>query len=109
MSFADVEARANASVFKALANALAVFTPDVGEPVEFPVVFDAAGQALDEIGVVTVQPQLQMQPAAFSALEEGMTLAIRADVPDSVGAPYIVRTVAPLDEGGRQRVFLARA
>lgn len=102
MSFADVEARVNASVFKALTNATAVYTPSVGDPVSFAIVFDAAGAVIDEFGTVAQQPRLSMQPSAFSTLEEGMTLAIRSE-------SYKVRTIAPLDEGGWQRVMLARA
>ena len=109
MSFAEAETRANASVFKALANALAVHTPGVGPAVEFPVVFDAAGGVIDEFGVVAQVPQLAMQPVAYTALEEGMTLVIRKN--DAAQTPigsYVVRSVMPQAEGGWQRVTLAR-
>lgn len=109
MSFADVEARANASIFAKLANARAVFTPNVGDPVDFPIVFDAAGGLVDPNGVVTEAPHFLMQPSVLPGLAQDVVLAIRADVPDSVPANYKVRTVAPLDEGGRQRVILSRA
>lgn len=102
MSFADVEARANASVFKTLTNATATYTPAVGDPVSFGVVFDPAGAIIDDFGTVAQQPRFAMQPAAFTALEEGMVLAIRS-------VDYQVRSVVPLDEGGWQRVTLARA
>lgn len=110
MSFADVEARANASVFKALANALAVHTPGVGSPVEFAAVFDPAGGIVDEHGLVTQVPQLTMQPAAYSALSEGMALAIRQNnAAQTALGNYLVRSVVPLSEGGWQRVTLARS
>ena len=109
MSFAAAETRTNASVFKHLANALAVHTPGVGSPVEFAAVFDPAGGIVDEFGVVSQVPQLTMQPAAFSTLEDGMALVIRKN--DAAQTPigsYTVRSVVPLAEGGFQRVTLAR-
>ena len=110
MSFADLEARTNASVYKALANALAVYTPAVGQPTEFPVVFDPASGFVDEFGAVTQMPRLTMQPVAFSTLEEGMALALRkSNVAQTALGNYTVRSVVPLDEGGWQRVTLARA
>jgi hypothetical protein len=102
MSFADVEARMNASVFRTLTNASAVYTPAVGDPVTFPVVFDPAGGLVDEFGTIAQMPRFTMQPAELSNLEEGMVLSIRS-------ASYTVRSVVPLDEGGWQRVTLARA
>lgn len=102
MSFETIEARANASVFKTLTNARAFYTPVVGDPVSFPIVFDPAGGLVDEFGIVAQIPRFTMQPAEFSTLEEGMAVSIR-----SVG--YVVRSVVPLDEGGWQRVTLAKA
>jgi hypothetical protein len=99
MSFDTVEARANASVFKTLANAQATYTAG---GITFPIVFDQAGGLVDEFGVATQQPSFTMQPAALSTLEEGMVLAIRS-------GNYQVRSVVPLNEGGWQRVTLARA
>ena len=110
MSFADIEARANAKVFSTLANALATYTPGVGSSVEFPVVFDAAGAVVDDFGTVAQQPRFTMQPSAFSTLEEGMALAIRKnDAAQTNQGAYVVRSVLPLDEGGWQRVTLARS
>jgi hypothetical protein len=110
MSFADVEARVNASIFAKLANARATYTPaGPALPVEFPVVFDAAGGLVDEVGVVTQAPHFTMAPAALSNMEEGMALSIRADITGAPSAAYVVRQVIPLDEGGRQRVVLSRA
>lgn len=109
MSFADVETRMNASVYKSLKNALATFTPGVGDPTVFPVVFDAAGGLIDEFGVSTTQPMLTMEPAAFSTLEEGMSLSIAKN--DKLATPvgnFKVRSVVPLDEGGWQRAMLVR-
>lgn len=110
MSFAEAEARVNTSVFKTLRNAFAVYTPGVGSPVEFPVVFDPAGGVVDEYGVVAQVPQFTMQPASFSALEEGMALALRKnDAAETPIGTYLVRSVVPLSEGGWQRVSLARS
>lgn len=98
----------NASVYKSLKNANATFTPGVGAPTTFPVVFDAAGGVIDEFGVSTTQPMLTMQPAEFSTLEEGMELSIAKN--DQAATPvgnFRVRSVVPLDEGGWQRVTLA--
>lgn len=106
MSFADVEARTNASVFKALVNAIATYTPDVGDPVSFDIVFDKAG-VVDPLGIATGQPLFQMPSAAFAALEEGMRLMIRSKVAGASDVGYQVRSVLPLDEGLRQRVTLA--
>lgn len=102
MAFDAVEARVNASVYKTLTNARATYTPAVGDPVEFPVVFDPAGSVVNEYGVVTQQPMFTMQPAEFVALAPDMALVLR-------GTTYTVRSVLPLDEGGWQRVQLAKA
>lgn len=99
MSFDVIEARATASVFKTLANAQATYTAG---GVTFPVVFDQAGGLVDEFGVATQQPSFTMQPASFSSLAEGMALVVR-------GVNFSVRSVVPLNEGGWQRVTLARA
>ena len=101
MSFDAIEARANAAVFRKLANAEATYIPQGGDPLTFPVVFDAAGGVVDEYGTVAQMPRFTMQPASFSTLEEGMVLTVR-------GSPYAVRSVVPLDEGGWQRVMLAK-
>ena len=98
MSFADQEARVNASVFARLTNADA--TPPVGDP--FPVVFDSAQAYIDDNGVQTLKPVLHMQPSALLTLEQGMQLTIASQ-------PYLVRSIEPLAEGGLQRVVLARA
>lgn len=101
MSFAAIEARATASIFKVLANAEAIYTPEEGEPIIFPIVFDAAMGVIDDLGVQTLAPSFDMQPAAFAGLEEGLILSIR-------GNSYRVRSVTPLAEGGYQRVALAK-
>lgn len=109
MSFADIESRMNASVYKSLKNASATYTPGIGSPTTFPIVFDAAGGFVDGLGVSTQQPYFSMEPAAFSTLEEGMALTIAKN--DKLATPvgsFKVRSVVPLDEGGWQRVMLTR-
>ncbi|HOF29441.1 MAG TPA: hypothetical protein PK441_01235 [Burkholderiaceae bacterium] len=101
MSFEAIEAQVNAAVFGALTNATATYTPGVGDPVVFPVVFDPAGSVINEFGLVTQQPSFTMQPAAFAALATNMVVSLR-------GVDYAVRSVLPLDEGGWQRVQLAK-
>lgn len=98
MSFADVEARVNASVFKKLANAVA--TPAIGSP--FDIVFDAAGSVVDDLGVVVQTPMFEVPTVAVASLSDGSDLTIG-------GAPYRVRQKLPLDEGLRTRVILAEA
>lgn len=96
--FDAVEARANASIFKLLANATA--TPPLGDP--FGIVFDPAGSVVNDIGVVEQRPMFEAPTTAVATLEEGMQVTIRS-------ATYLVRQVLPLDEGLRQRVILAEA
>ncbi len=101
MSFDAIEAQVNATVFAALTNATATYTPAVGDPVAFPVVFDPAGSVVNEYNVVTQHPSFTMQPAAFGGLATNMVVSLR-------GTDYTVRSVLPLDEGGWQRVQLAK-
>lgn len=111
MSFADVEARTNASVFRALVNAIAVYTPTPpAEPVAVDVVFDKAGGYIEGMGgVVTQAPMLQIPAASLLTPEEGMRLSIRYDTAGAAAMEYLVRSVETLDEGLRRRVVLARA
>lgn len=101
MSFAAIEARATAGVFRRLANAQATYTPPVGPAVTFAVVFDAAMGVVDEFGAQTVQPTLLMQPSACPQLATDAALQI-------AGVSYRVRTLTPQAEGGMQRAMLAR-
>lgn len=98
MGFEALEAKVNAAVFGKLANAIA--TPLVGDP--FPIVFDAAqGFISDQTGEIQREPSFTMRPGAASVV---------ADQPLTINATsYVVRSVVPLDEGGWQRVNLARA
>jgi hypothetical protein len=110
MSFADVEARANASIFAKLVNALATYTPaPPAAPIEASVVFDPAGGLIDELGVVTQAPMFQIPATSNLTPEDGMALSIRLDKTGAADVDYLVRSVVTLDEGGRRRVVLARA
>lgn len=105
MSFADIEVRATASVFKGLSNALATFASQV-DPV--PVVFDAAAGRVDDIGIETLGPSLTMIPDQAPLIAEGSDLTISAPALQIMDAPYRIRGIEPLAEGGFQRVNLVR-
>lgn len=94
--FDAIEARANASVFKALANARALIG---GSSVA--IVFDPARAYANDLGVVTQQPEFEAPFADVQAVAEGTVLTINA-------ASYRVRQVLQLDEGLRARVVLAK-
>lgn len=98
MDFSALEARVNAQVFRTFENARAVFGPGPND--SFGIVLDRAGGITDESGVVTQQPSFTVQPSAY-AIVEGLPLTID-------GVAYTVRAKVPLDEGGWQRVILAR-
>lgn len=101
MNFAAVEARANASVFKHLANATASFYTLSGEVQSFPVVFDAAMGFVDGIGVETLAPGFTVQWDLLPELPCDVILEIR-------GVEYRVRGQIQRAEGGLARVPLAR-
>ncbi len=95
--FDSVEARVNASVFKALANATASWSGVDA----INVVFDPSGAFVDDVGVLTYQPMFEAPSTSLGALSEGVDIVVR-------GENYRVRQVQPLDEGLRTRVVLAR-
>lgn len=101
MNFAAIEARANASVFKLLANATASYYTRSGEARDFPIVFDAAMGFVDGIGVETLAPGFTVQREAFPDLPDGTVLHIK-------GGQYLIRSAIPQAEGGSLRVQLAR-
>jgi hypothetical protein len=111
MSFADIEARATAAVFRRLVNAEASFVHTaVPDPVVGNVVFDPAMAHVDEFGVVVNRPGFMMTPDVAPLTAEGDTVTLTRldDAATALGA-YRVRTVQPQAEGGMQRVTLAPA
>lgn len=110
MSFADIEQRATAAVFKTLTNATATFPPvDDADPVVADVVFDAALGTIDDLGIQTLQPSFMAKAEVAVLAAEGMTLTLDAAPLSIVAAPYKVRAVIPQAEGAMSRVILARA
>lgn len=110
MSFATLEARTTAAVFKLLANATATFPPVGGaDPVVADVVFDAALGTIDDNGIQTLQPSLMAKAEVAALAAEGMTLTLDAAPLSIAAVPYKVRAIIPQAEGAMSRVILARA
>jgi len=111
VSFADIEARATAAVFRRLVNAAASFAhTGVMTPVVGNVVFDPALAHVDDYGVVSNRPALMMTPDVAPLTAEGDTVTLtRLDAAATVLGSYKVRSVLPQAEGGMQRVTLAQA
>lgn len=113
MTFADIEARATAAIFRRVVNAQASFThAGVPTPVVCDVVFDSARTVVDEaLGVVTNRPEVTMTPDAAPLTAEGDTVVLTHTVSDTVVplGTFKVRSVLPVAEGGMQHVALAKA
>lgn len=111
MSFAAAEARANAAVFRRLANAQAAFAHAGGGTAQCNVVFDPArADVTADSGVLVTRPVLMMQPDAAPLAAEADTVVLtRLDAAATPLGSYVVRSVAPLAEGGMQRLVLAQA
>lgn len=110
MSFADLEVRATAAVFKRLVNATVTFPPVAdADPVVADVVFDAALGTIDDNGIQTLQPSFMATAEVASLAAADMTLTLDAAPLSIVAAPYKVRAVIPQAEGAMSRVILARA
>ena len=105
ISFGALEERANAAVFRALANA-SMALPGQADMVR--VVFDAANGQEDDMGVQTLQPALRLRPALAACVGEGDVLSIVTDAQPQHDGTYTVRSVTPRAEGGIARVMLAR-
>lgn len=103
MSFATREARANAAVFKHLANARATLTPAGGSPgSEVPVILDPARGVVDADGAITYQPVLDVQASHWPAVSDGDGVAVVG------GASYRVRSVLAEGDSAIVTVTLAR-
>lgn len=101
--FAALEAKANVSVFKHMANAAASFTPaGGGDAVLADVVFDAAMGLVDDNGVVVTRPAITMPVALVPGLTQGYGVVIG-------GNSYLVRSVVQRAEGSHLVAELARA
>jgi hypothetical protein len=110
VTFADIEARATAAVFRRVVNAQASFLhTGVLTPVVGNVVFDPALAHVDDYGTVSNRPALMMTPdvAPLTAEGDAVTLTSLADSGAVLGT-YTVRAVLPQAEGGMQRVTLAK-
>ncbi len=110
MSFADIEARATAAVFRRFPNAVASIThAGVPTPVQANVVFDAALGMVDEYGVIVNRPAMLMTPDVAPLTAEGDSLMLtRLDAASTALGTYKVRGVVPLAEGGMRRVALVK-
>ncbi len=108
MSFADIEARVTAAVFRQLVNATATI-PTEGDPVVASVVFDAALGTIDDLGVQTLQPSFMATADVAVLMHEGDTITMDAPPLSINAASYLVRGVVPQAEGAMSRVILARA
>jgi len=111
VTFADIEARATAAVFRRLVNAQASFVhTGILVPVVGNVVFDPALAHVDDYGVVTNRPALMMTPDVAPLTAEGDTVTLgRLDQAATALGVYKVRSVLLQAEGGMQRVTLAKA
>jgi hypothetical protein len=103
MSFSTREARVNAAVFKHLANARAIHTPQGGSPgAEVRVILDPARAVVDESGVVITQPVLDVLRVDMPLLAEGDQIAVVG------GANYRVRSEMPEGDDAIVTVTLAK-
>ena len=109
MSFAHIEARATAAIFRRFPNAQASFVHAGPVTVVGHVVFDPAYAVVDEFDVVVNQPVLLKTPDVAPLTAEGdlITLTRLDDASTALGT-YKVRAVLPVAEGGYQRVTLAK-
>lgn len=94
----------NAAVFKHLANARAIHTPQGGSPgAEVPVILDPARATVDEAGVVFTQPVLDVLAGGFPGVSEGDQITVVG------GSVYRVRSVMAEGDEAILTVVLARA